>query len=91
MRDAQTKPDPAELALRALAWTLGEPNRAARLLDVTGLTPTDLRLRAAAPAVLAATLQFLEGHEPDLVACAADIDAKPEQLVAARVVLEERT
>lgn len=91
MPSAQTKPDPTELALNALAWTLGEPQRAARLLDVTGLTPTDLRTRAATPPVLAAVLQFLEGHEPDLVACAADLHVRPEAIVAARAVLEERS
>ena len=91
MREPDTKPDPAELALRALAWTLGEPDRAARLLDVTGLTPADLRTRAATPAVLAAVLQFLEGHEPDLIACAGDLAVRPEALVAARAALEDRT
>lgn len=78
----------AALALQALAWTLGEPSRATRLLDLTGLAPDDLRARATDPAVLAACLAFLEAHEPDLVAGAAALAVAPARLVAARQILE---
>ncbi len=88
MRAPETNPDPAQLALRALVWTLVEPERALRLLDVTGLKPTDLRSRAGDPAVLAATLAFLEAHEPDLIACAETLEVSPAALVAAHVALE---
>jgi hypothetical protein len=76
------------LALQALVWTLGEPDRAGRLLQMTGLDPADLRARAGEPVVLAATLGFLESHEPDLVACALALDVRPEALVRARAELE---
>ena len=88
MRASLTNNDPAQLALRALVWTLGEPDRATRLLDVTGLTPSDLRTRAADPAVLSATLGFLENYEPDLLACADGLDIAPAALVAARRELD---
>lgn len=88
MRASLTNNDPAQLALRALVWTLGEPDRATRLLDVTGLTPTDLRARADDPAVLAATLAFLEAHEPDLIACAEVLGVRPEDLASAHRELE---
>ena len=88
MRASETNEDAAALALRALVWTLAEPERATRLLDVTGLTPSDLRTRAADPAVLSATLGFLENYEPDLIACAAALDVKPEALVRARSVID---
>lgn len=78
----------AALALQALAWTLGEPTRAQRLLDLTGIDPAELRARAAEPSLLAATLGFLEAHEPDLLACADALDVQPAALVAARVELE---
>ena len=80
--------DPVALALSALAWTLDDASRAERLLALTGLTPGDLRDRAADPAVLAAVLGFLEAHEPDLVACAEALDRRPDALVAARAELE---
>jgi len=88
MRARETSPEPAELALRALVWTLGEPDRALRLLDVTGMTPADLRTRAGEPAVLSAVLGFLESYEPDLIACADGIGERPEAIVAARAALE---
>ena len=88
MRAPETNHDAAALALQALVWTLGEPSRAARLLDVTGLDPADLRSRAGDPVVLAAALGFLEAYEPDLVACAASLQVKPEAIVAARRALE---
>ena len=85
-----TNPDDHQtMALQALVWTLAEPSRAARLLDTTGLEPTELKARAGEPAVLAATLMFLEAHEPDLIACAESTGHSPESLVAARQVLEQ--
>ncbi|MDB5706135.1 MAG: hypothetical protein JWN66_3251 [Sphingomonas bacterium] len=88
MRAPETNLDAVALALQALIWTIGEPARAARLLDVTGLDPADLRARAGDPVVLAAALGFLEAYEPDLVACAASLQVKPEAIVAARRALE---
>jgi hypothetical protein len=88
MRASETNEDASALALRALVWTLSEPDRANRLLDVTGLTPTDLRTRASDRAVLAAILGFLENHEPDLVACAGALETTPATLVAARGELD---
>lgn len=88
MRAHETNEDAEQLALRVLVWTLTEPERALRLLDVTGLKPHDLRATAGDPAVLAAALAFLEAHEPDLLACAAALDLRPEAIVAARRRLE---
>ena len=76
------------LALAALATTLNDERRALRFLDLTGLSPDDLRSSAGEPHLLAATLAFLEAHEPDLMQVAAAIGVKPEALVAARHKLE---
>jgi hypothetical protein len=78
----------AALALSALVWSIGEPERAERLLALTGLTPEDLRARAGEADLLAAVLGFLEAHEPDLVACAESIGSTPAALVRARMELE---
>jgi len=88
IRDRTNPPDPEALALSALAWTLGEPERAQRLLALTGLTGGDLRERLGDPAVLAAALGFLEAHEPDLTACAEALGVEPAALVEARRRLE---
>lgn len=79
----------AAIALHALAWILSDDARAERLLVLTGLDADELRTRATEPAVLAATLAFLESHEPDLVACADAIGHPPQALVAARQRLED--
>ena len=76
------------LALSALAATLTDERRAQRFLDLSGIDTEELRRRAAEPALLAAVLRFLEAHEPDLIAVAEAIGAKPADLVAAREVLE---
>ena len=80
--------DPAAIGLRALVWTLGNDDRAGRLLALTGLSPDDLRSRIDEPTTLAAVIGFLEAHESDLVACAAALDVQPAVLVRAREVLE---
>jgi hypothetical protein len=89
MRAPDTNPaDAATLALSALAWTLGESRRAERLLALTGLDADALRSRAAEPTLLAAVLGFLGQHEPDLTACAAALDVRPEELSRAQQELE---
>jgi hypothetical protein len=70
--------------LNALVWTLDDPARARRLLDLTGLTPQSLRASASEPRILAALLDFLASHEPDLVACAEALGIGPAELVRAR-------
>jgi hypothetical protein len=80
--------DSIAVALGALAVSLGDDGRASRLLALTGLTPDDLRERAAEPDVLVAVLRFLEDHEPDLIAVAAAMGKSPQELVAARSALE---
>lgn len=80
--------DAATIGLRALAWTLSDADRAERLLALTGLTAQALRARADDPALLSATLRFLEAHQPDLIACADALGLGPDRLVAAGRALE---
>lgn len=83
-----TTNDAEALALAALAATLTDERRAQRFLDLTGLDADELRARAGERSLLAATLAFLEAHEPDLVEVAKSLNIKPESLVAARAELE---
>lgn len=71
------------LALAALGWLLGEPARAQRYLDLTGLDADGLRASLTNPAVLASALDFLGNHEPDLISAAEALAVTPEDLIAA--------
>ena len=89
MKNQDTNTQEAEpLALSALGWILSDGARAQRLLSLTGLNPEDLRERIEDRGLLAEVLRFLEGHEPDLLACAEALDTAPEKLVDARRRLE---
>ncbi len=87
MKADQTN-DAEALALGALGWTLSDDARAQRLIALTGLTPAGMRESLDQRDFLAAVLRFLEGHEPDLVACAGELGVSPAALVAAREELE---
>ena len=83
-----TNEEAETLALSALGWILSDGDRASRFLALSGLTPEDLRARLGDPSLLAATLTFLEAHEPDLTACADELGITPGRLVEARRTLE---
>jgi hypothetical protein len=85
MRARETiEEDAAAIAFSVLAWILAGDTRRDRFLALTGTTPDDIRARVTDPAFLDAVLGFLEGHEPDLLACADETGLAPEQLIAAR-------
>lgn len=63
---------------------LGDGERAARLLALTGLTPEALREGLGDPAMLGAVLDFLCAHEPDLLAAADALGVAPGELAGAR-------
>ncbi len=77
-------PDPAATALQALGWVLGDGDRAERFLALTGLTPDELRTGLGDPAVQGAVLEFLCGHEADLIAAAEALGISPAALAATR-------
>ena len=66
---------------------LADQDRAERLLALTGLTPEILRDRLTDRAVLAAVLDYLAGHEPDMLLAADALNVPPERLAAARAEL----
>jgi hypothetical protein len=77
------------LALAALAATFGDPRRAQRFIDLTGIGTDELRARAGDSDLLAALIRFLEAYEPDLLAVAEELGVNPDLLVQARRQLEE--
>ena len=76
--------DPQALALNALGWIVVDEERASRFLDLTGLTPDELRASLTYPSTLAAVLEYLCGHEPDLLAAADELGCRPQDIVSAR-------
>ena len=78
-----TPDDPATIALGALGWILTDEDRAGRLLGMTGLDSDTLRDHLTEPATLAAVLEFLINHEPDLLLAADALGRPPQDLVAA--------
>ena len=81
----------ATLALAALGWVLSDDDRAARYLELTGLDPETLRAGLGDPSVLSSCLDFLANHEPDLIRAAEALAVTPEELIAARQDLSQRT
>ncbi len=77
-------PDAEALALNALVWLLGDERRTERLMALTGLDGAEIRSRLTDPSLLCAVLDFLGGHEPDLIACAEALGHRPETLINAR-------
>lgn len=68
---------------------LQDGDRADRFLGLTGLDPDALRAGLDDPAVLAAPLEFLANHEPDLIRAAEALAVTPEELVAAHRKLSQ--
>jgi hypothetical protein len=83
-------PDPETLALMALAYVAGDSDLLDRFLALTGLDLEGLKARAQEPALLGATLDFLLGHEPDLMGFATHSGLRPESIAAARRKLPVR-
>jgi uncharacterized protein DUF3572 len=63
---------------------LAEDGRARRFLDLTGLTPEQLRERIESPELQLSVLDFLCAHEPDLLAAAEALGVAPAAIPAAR-------
>lgn len=72
------------VALRLIGWIVSDSVRAERMLSLTGLDPDSLRASLGNRTVLAAMMDFVINHEPDLLACAEALEIAPASLVATR-------
>lgn len=75
--------DATETATTVLAWMAGEQDILSRFLALTGAGPQDLRQMAADPGFLGAILDFIMGHEPDLMRFCEETGNRPEDVAAA--------
>ncbi len=87
LRQKPAVPDPETLALRALGFLAGEPERLEPFLAMTGLGPETLRQAASEPGFLAAVLDHLCATESLLLEFAANCSVDPEAIVRARDTL----
>ncbi len=82
-----TEDEAQTLALRALTFVAENPDRLDRFLALSGCGPGDLRDRIGDPAFLGGVLDYLMGHEPDLIAYAEWAEIDPELPARARYLL----
>ena len=86
-RGSPSKDEAESIAISAIGYIAADSDRLGRFLALTGLEPDGLRRAAGEPGFLLAILDHLCGHEPDLVAFAADAGLPPERIAAARQLL----
>jgi hypothetical protein len=79
-----------ELAIAALSFLAGEPERLARFLALTGLGPQSLRAAAREPSFLLGVLDHVASDETLLLAFATENEIDPQDVERARHTLAER-
>ena len=88
LRSSAARRELAEgLAIEALGFLAGDPERLSRFLDLSGLTPETLREAANQPGFLGAVLDYLAGDESLLVTFAANGGHDPAAILNARALL----
>jgi uncharacterized protein DUF3572 len=75
------------LAIQALGFLAGDPERLGRFLSLAGIGPEMIRAAASDPAFLAGVLDHVASDEPLLLAVADHIGVKPEAVMRARAAL----
>lgn len=75
------------VAIQALTYIAGDPERLGQFLAVTGVGPAQIRTAAAHPDFLAGVLEYLISDEALLTAFAAEAGLRPTDPVKSLVVL----
>ena len=70
-------------ALNALAFIIADENLQDRFLELSGMSPDEMKERLLETEFLASILEFLVSHEPDLISYADSTSERPEQIVRA--------
>ena len=78
------------LAIQALGFMAGDPERLGAFLAATGIGPEMIRKAAAEPAFLAGVLDHVCGDEALLIAVAERAGVPPEEVEHAHAVLSGR-
>src|SRR5215510_14840847 len=80
-----------DLAIAALGFIAGEPQRLGRFLAMTGIGPDSIRAAAREPQFLLGVLDHLAADEPLLLAFAAENAIDPGEVIKARDTMEGRS
>lgn len=75
------------IAIRALGFLAGDPERLGRFLTLTGIGPSELREQAGRPEMLAAVLDHVLGDESMLLVFATEAGIAPDQVAPAAHLL----
>ena len=86
-RDSMRRNAAESLAVQALGFLAGEPERLARFLALTGIGPDRIRAAAASPGFLAGVLDHLASEDALVTAFAAEAGIEPEEVERARRAL----
>jgi hypothetical protein len=80
-----------DLAIAALGFIAGEPERLGRFLAMTGIGPDSIRAAAREPQFLLGVLDRLAADEPLLLAFAAENPVDPGEVIKARDTIAGRS
>jgi hypothetical protein len=86
-RDSMRRDAAESLAVQALSFLAGEPERLARFLALTGIGPDRIRAAAASPGFLAGVLDHMAAEEALLKAFAEQTGIDPGDIARARETL----
>jgi Protein of unknown function (DUF3572) len=75
------------LAVGALTFLSGNPERLVRFLETTGMRPDTLRAAARSPGFLAGLMDYIAQDEELLLAFAEEAGIRPEAVMQARQLL----
>jgi len=78
------------LAIQALGFLAGDPERLGAFLAATGIGPEMIRKAAADPSFLAGVLDHVCGHEGLLIEVAGHAGVEPQDVEHAQAVLSGR-
>jgi Protein of unknown function (DUF3572) len=84
---ALTRQAAEELAIQALTYIAGDPERLGRFLAVTGIGPGEIRAASGEPGFLAGVLDYVAADEPLLMGFAAEASVDPAAIGKALGVL----
>jgi hypothetical protein len=75
------------LAIQALTFLAGEPERLGRFLAATGIGPTEIRAAASEPGFLAGVLEYLAADDRLIASFAAETGLDPADVARAHEAL----